>query len=145
MRRDDICLYLGPADRSKLLALITNRNTARKLIWRAGIVLATAGGHCSIEIMRRARTSKSAVWRWQARYLDEGLDGLKRDKTRPSRVPPLPMETRLKVITKTVQEVPPNATQWSLALMAEVMGISPSSVGRIWAEAGLKPHNTKVF
>tara|TARA_B100001059_G_C17500629_1_gene410876 strand:- start:64 stop:339 length:276 start_codon:yes stop_codon:yes gene_type:complete len=25
------------------------------------------------------------------------------------------------------------------------MGISPSSVGRIWAEAGLKPHLTKGF
>ena len=145
MRRDDICLYLGPADRAELQALITNRNTARKLVWRSEIVLATADGHGTFEIMRRARTSKPTVWRWQARYLDEGVDGLKRDKTRPSRVLPLPMETRLKVITKTVQETPPNATHWSRALMAEAMGISPSSVGRIWAEAGLKPHLTKGF
>ena len=109
--------------------MITNRNTARKLVWRAEIVLATAGGHGTFDIMRRARTSKPTVWRWQARYLDEGVAGLKRDKTRPSRVPPLPMETRLKVITKTVQEVPRNATHRSRALMAEAMGISPSSVG----------------
>jgi hypothetical protein len=113
MRRDDICLYLGPADRAELLALITNRNTARKLVWRSEIVLATADGHGTFEIMRRARTSKPTVWRWQARYLDDGVDGLKRDKTRPSRVPPLPMETRPKVITKTVQETPPNATHWT--------------------------------
>jgi len=145
MRRDDICLYLGPAARAELQALITNRNTARKLVWRAEIVLATADGHGTFEIMRRARTSKPTVWRWQGRYLDEGVDGLKRDKTRPSRVPPLPMETRLKVITKTVQETPPNATHWSRSLMAEAMGISPSSVGRIWADAGLKPHITKGF
>jgi transposase len=145
MRRNDICLYLGPADRAELQALITNRNTARKLVWRAEIVLATAGGHGTFEIMRRAHTSKPTVWRWQQRYLDEGIAGLKRDKTRPSRVPPLPMETRLKVITRTVQETPPNATHWSRALMAEAMGISPSSVGRIWAEAGLKPHVTKGF
>lgn len=83
--------------------------------------------------MRRARTSKPTVWRWQERYLDEGVAGLKRDRTRPSRVPPLPMETRLKVIAKAVQETPPNATQWSRALMAGAMGISPSGVGRIWA------------
>ncbi len=106
MRRDDICRYLGPADRAELQALITNRNTARKLVWRAEIVLATTGGHGTFEIMRRARTSKPTVWRWQQRYLDEGVAGLKRDKTRPSRVPPLPMETRLKVITRTVQETP---------------------------------------
>ena len=44
MRRDDICLNLGPADRAELQALITNRNTARKLVWRSEIVLATADG-----------------------------------------------------------------------------------------------------
>ena len=44
MRCDDICLYLGPADRAELQALITNRNTARKLVCRSEIVLATAGG-----------------------------------------------------------------------------------------------------
>ena len=132
-RRDDICLYLGPADRAELQALISNRNTARKLVWRAEIVLATADGHGTFEVMRRAGTSKPTVGRWQERYLDEGVAGLKRDKTRPSRVPPMPMETRLKVIAKMVQETPPNATQWSRALMAEAMGISPSSVGRIWA------------
>ncbi len=67
------------------------------------------------------------------------------DKTRPSRVPPLPREIRLKVIAKTVQETPPNATHWSRSAMAEAMGISLSSVGRIWAEAGLKPHLTHGF
>ena len=105
MRRDDIYLYLGPADRAELQALITSRNTSRNLVWRAEIVLATADGHGTFEIMRRARTSKPTVWRWQGRYLDEGGAGLKRDKTRPSRVPPLPLETRLKVSAKTVQEV----------------------------------------
>ena len=145
MRRSDICLYLGPADRAELHALLSNRNTPRKLAWRAGIVLATADGQGTTEIMRRTCMSKPTVWRWQQRYLDEGVAGLKRDKTRPSRVPPLPMETRLKVIARTVQETPPNATQWSRALMAEAMGISPSSVGRIWADAGLKPHVVKGF
>ena len=125
--------------------MLSNRNTPRKLAWRAEIVLATAHGQGTVEIMRRTGMSKPTVWRWQERYLDEGVPGLKRDKTRPSRVPPLPMETRLKVIAKTVQETPANATHWSRSLMADAMDISPSSVGRIWAEAGLKPHVTKGF
>jgi transposase len=145
MRRDDICLYLGPADRAELQVLLTDRNTPRKLVWRAGIVLATADGCGTNEIMRRANTSKPTVWRWQQRYLEEGVAGLRRDKTRPSRVPPLPREVRLKVIAKTVQEAPPAATHWSRSAMAEAVGISPSSVGRIWAEAGLKPHLTRAF
>ena len=145
MRRSDICLYLGPADRAELQALLTNRNTPRKLVWHAEIVLATADGRGTVEIMRRTGMSKPTVWRWQERYLDEGVTGLKRDKTRPSRVPPLPREVRLKVISKTVQETPPNATHWSRTTMAEAVGISPSSVGRIWADAGLKPHIVKGF
>lgn len=145
MRRDDICLYLGPAVRAQLQALRANRNTPRKVVWRVEIVLATADGCGTSEIMRRAATSKPTVWRWQERYLDKGVAGLRRDKTRPSRVPPLPREMRLKVIAKTVQETPPNATHWSRSAMAEAVGISPSSVGRIWAEAGLKPHRTRAF
>jgi transposase len=145
MRRSDICLYLGPADRAELQALLTNRNTARKLAWRAGIVLATADGEGTVEIMRRTGMSKPTVWRWQERYLDEGVAGLKRDKTRPSRVPPLAREVRLRVIAKTVQDAPPNATHWSRVTMAEAVGISPSSVGRIWADAGLKPHVLRKF
>ena len=53
--------------------------------------------------------------------------------------------TRLKVITMTGQEAPPNATHWSRSAMAEAVGISQSSVGRIWAAAGLKPHLTRGF
>jgi hypothetical protein len=88
MRRADICLCLGPAARAELEALTTNRNTPRKLVWRAQIVLATADGQGTFEIMGRAGISRPTVWRWQQRYLDQGVAGLKRDQTRPSRVPP---------------------------------------------------------
>jgi hypothetical protein len=67
--------------------------------------------------------SKPTVWRWQKRYLDEGMPGLTRDRTQPSRVPPLPREARLKLIEKTVHKAPPNATHWSRATMAEAVGI----------------------
>lgn len=63
MRSDDICLYLNPDDRARLQALVANRNTPRKLVWRAEIVLATAECHGTLEIMRRAKTSKPTVWR----------------------------------------------------------------------------------
>lgn len=89
MRRNDICLYLSPGDRAELQCLARNRNTPRKLVWRAELVLATADGHGTFEIMRRSQPSKPPVWRWQERYLGEGVAGLLRDKTRPSRVPTL--------------------------------------------------------
>ena len=145
MRRDDICLYLSRSNRARLEAIINDRNTKAKTIWRANIVLATADGHGTNEIMRRTGVSKPAVWRWQERYIEEGIEGLLRDKTRPSRIPPLSDAVKLAVLTKTSTEEPADATHWSRASMAEAIGISPSSVGRIWAEAGLKPHLVKRF
>src|SRR6056297_2859954 len=100
MRCYDICLYLNPGDRAELQSLVRNRNTPRKLVWRVEIILTSADGHGTFEIMRRAQTSKPTVWRWLERYLDEGVSGLKRDKTRPSRLPLLPRETRFKVIAE---------------------------------------------
>jgi len=145
MRNQNICLYLTASCRTRLEALIGDRNTLAKTVWRAKIVLATADGHGTNEIMRRAGKSKPCVWRWQERFIDEGVDGLLRDKTRLSRKTPLPAQVKLSVLTKTANETPSNATHWSRKLMAAEIGISASSVGRIWAEAGLKPHQIKTF
>jgi transposase len=95
--------------------------------------------------MRRTGKSKPCVWRWQERYIEEGVDGLLRDKTRPPGKKPLPAAIKHKVLTRTANGTPANATHWSRASMAAEMGISPSSVGRIWAEAGLKPHLVRTF
>jgi hypothetical protein len=67
-----------------------------------------------------------------------------RDKTRPPGTPPLPEAVKRKAIAKTAGEVPPYATHWSVRTMAAEMGISHTSVQRIWAEAGLKPHVIKA-
>ena len=65
------------------------RVVPQKHAWRAEIVLLTADGLGTVEIMRRTGKSKTCVWRWQERFAAEGVDGLLRDKTRPPRVPPL--------------------------------------------------------
>jgi transposase len=115
LRRDDICLYVSPANRAQLEAIIKDRNSSHKAVWRAQIVLITAEGHGTNEIMRRTGKSKPCIWRWQERYIDEGVDGLLRDKTRPSRVPPLSEDVKLTVLKKTASETPENATHWSRA------------------------------
>ena len=77
----------------------------------------------------------STVWLCPERYLDVGVAGLGRDKTRPSHVPPLRRALHLKGIVKTVKETPADPTHWSRPTTVEVMGVSPSSVGRIGSEA----------
>ena len=145
MRRDDICLYLCPTDRAKLEAIVADRNSLRKCCWRAEIVLATADGLGTNAIMRRTDKSKPCVWRWQERYIEEGVPGLLRDKTRPSRIAPLSAEKRLAIIDKTATEKPANATHWSARKMAKAVGVSHRSVQRVWDGAGLKPHLVRTF
>src|SRR5437879_2381799 len=145
MRRDDICLYLSPVGRAKLEEIVADRNSPSKWVWRADIVLATADGFGTNAIMRRTGKSKPCVWRWQERYLNEGVPGLLRDKTRLSRIAPLSAEKKLSIIEKTATEKPANATHWSARKMAKAVGVSHRSVQRVWTGAGLKPHLTRTF
>jgi len=132
-------------DRVRLKRLIADRNTPAKVVWRAQIVVATADGESVKAICRLTGKSKPCVWRWQARFAEEGVDGLLRDKTRPPGRKPLSPEIKAKVLAKTTTETPPNATHWSVRSMAKETGISHTSVQRIWAEAGIKPHLVKTF
>src|SRR3954464_14702063 len=87
--RTGISITLKPVDRRRLTTVAGDRNAPHKHVWRAGIVLLSADGVGTNEIMRRTGKSKTCVWRWQERFMQAGYDGLLRDKTRPSRIPPL--------------------------------------------------------
>ena len=67
------------------------------------------------------------VRRWRRRYVAKGVDGLLKDATRRSRVKPLTPEKIKQVMHMTLHEKPPNATQWSVCIMAKVAGISYST------------------
>src|SRR5712672_724986 len=143
--RTGISITLKPADIRRLKALVQDRNTPQKHVWRAEIVLLTADGVGTNEIMRRTGKSKTCVWRWQERFIDEGFDGLLRDKTRPSRIKPLSAETVERVVALTLEEPPGETTHWTGALMAKAAALSVSSVQRIWRTHGLQPHRMRQF
>ncbi len=143
--RTGISITVSAADRRRLQALTRDRNAAQKQVWRARIVLLTADGMGTNEIMRRTGKSKSCVWRWQERFMEEGFEGLLRDKTRPSRIPPLGSDVVDRVVALTLTDPPAEATHWTGAMMAEATGISVSSVQRIWRAHGLQPHRVGQF
>lgn len=127
------------------MALARDRNAAHKQVWRAEIVLLSAAGVGTNEIMRRTGKSKTCVWRWQERFMQEGYEGLLRDKTRPSRIPALKPNVAERVVALSQTEPPAEATHWTAAMMAKAVDISASSVHRIWHEHGLQPHRVKQF
>jgi transposase len=143
--RTGISIALKPAGRRRLEAIARDRNAAHKHVWRAEIVLLSADGVGTNEIMRQTGKSKTCVWRWQERFMQEGHDGLLRDKTRPSRIAPLGSDTVERVVALTQARPPAEATHWTSAMMANAVGISASSVQRIWRAHGLQPHKVKRF
>jgi transposase len=144
--REGIIVEVNSAARRRLEAVVADRNSPQKHVWRARIVLLAAEGVGTADIMRRTGKSKTVVWRWQERFMQEGVDGLLRDKTRPSRIPPLGDAVAERVVKRTVDTDPPGeVTHWTAPAMAEVIGISVSSVQRIWRTHGLQPHRWRRF
>jgi transposase len=124
---------------------VADRNTPQKHVWRAQIVLLTAEGCGTEEIMRQSGTAKTTVWRWQDRFMTDGVAGLLHDKTRPSRIPPLSPAIERNVVTRTLCDPPGETTHWTAAAMAKESNISVSSVQRIWRKHGLQPHRARHF
>ncbi len=141
-----ITVVVTAKDRANLEAVVADRNSPQKHVWRAQIILLTADGCGTAEIMRVSGTSKTAVWRWQERSMVEGAAGLLRDKTRPSRIPPLGANVEARVVQATLSDRPSGeTTHWTAPAMARLQGISVSSVQRIWRRHGLQPHRTRHF
>ena len=125
--RPGISITLSPANRRRLEALVEDRNVAQKHVWRTQIVLLSADGIGTNGIMRRTGKSKTRVWRWQERFAQEGYDALLRDKTRPSRIPPLGPEMAERGDALTLSDPPAEAAHWVAAMVAKATAISVSS------------------
>jgi transposase len=143
--RTGVIVDLSPSDRECLQAIVDNRNTAQKHVWRTRIVLCTADGLGTVEIMRTAGVSKTAVWRWQARFMEEGVEGLLCDKTRPPGIARLADEVAERVVKLTLSPPPGETTHWTGRLMAKAAAVSLTSVQRIWRAHGLAPHRLRTF
>ena len=121
------------------------RSLPARQVERARIVLLAASGEQDIAIGDQLRITNQKAARWRKRFLDGGIAGLEKDAPRPGRTPSIPTATVQRVIRKTTQQKPDNATHWSTRTMAAAVGISEASVRRIWRAHGLKPHLVETF
>ena len=118
--------------------------SAQALALRCRIVLAAADGESSKEIAARLGCNRGTVGRWRGRFAERGVDGL-HDEPRPGKPRSITDEDVERVIVKTLEEQPRDATHWSTRSMAKATGMSQSAVSRIWRAFGLKPHQTEAF
>ena len=137
-------IVLGAGDREVLERWARRPKSSQALALRCRIVLAAADGVPSNEIAARLGCARQTVSKWRGRFARRGLDGL-HDEPRPGKPRSISDEDVERVIVKTLEEQPRNATHWSTRSMAQATGMSQTAVSRIWRAFGLKPHQTETF
>lgn len=132
-------------ERRQLETYARGRSTPARLVLRAQIVLLAAEGKENREIAASLGTMRHTVGRWRRRFALHGLRGIERDAPRSGRLPALSQDLMLEIVRKTTQETPEDATHWSTRSMAKAIGVSASTIRRVWQRHGLKPHRVRTF
>lgn len=135
-------IVLTEAERKKLTQLAKSRTTSVRLARRAQIVLRVAMGAHNDAIAQELKIGRVQVGRWRERYAEGGLAAITRDFPRGGRPPKV---DTAEVVRLTTQTLPEGATHWSTRRLAAKMGVSDTTVLRVWHRHGLKPHLVRTF
>jgi transcriptional regulator with XRE-family HTH domain len=138
-------ITVSESDRETLEKWVKSRSVGEKRKQRAKIVLMSAEGMSTQELMRKLKVSNPTLNRWRRRYLEGGVAALEKGKSRPPGKAPLAPEKVQEVLALTLTGKPVGATHWSCRSMAEQVGVSKTTINRIWNSHQLKPHQVKGF
>ena len=129
--------------RQDLHRWLRRSKTSQALALRARIVLEAAEGRSDTEVAGRLGTTRATVGKWRRRFLRDGCEGLL-DEPRPGAPRTIGDEEVERVVVKTLESLPRDATHWSTRSMAQACGLSAATVSRIWRAFALKPSLTSI-
>jgi transposase len=138
-------LILDDSQRSVLNQWVRSRTVSVRWRARARIILAAAKGGTDQAIALELNTTRHRVARWRARFIEGGVEALKKDLPRGGRPPKVDAGKVQEIVRLTTQTTPANATHWSTRSMAAHADVSDTTVLRIWRAHGLKPHRVESF
>ena len=132
-------LQLTDEQRGELNRWAASRSLSAGDVFRARLILALADGQSYSQIMASLNTTAPTISRWKKRFEQEGLAGLNpRHKGSQPRVADARVQAR--IARKTQQRPDDGSTHWSCRKMARALGLSKSTVQRVWTQTRLKPH-----
>jgi len=108
-------------------------------VFRARRMLALAEGKSWSQIEIELQTSRPTIARWKSRFEQQGMAGLdpQHRGSEPRKATP---SLQARVLRKTTQRPADGSTHWTCRKMATALGLSKSTVQRVWRQARLKPH-----
>jgi transposase len=135
-------IVLNEEGRKKLAQLAKSRTASVRMARRAQIVLLAATGKHNDAIAQELEIGRVQVGRWRERYAEGGLAAIECDLPRGGR--PRKTDTA-EIVRLTTRTLPEAATHWSTRTLAAQVGVSDTTVLRVWHRNGLKPHLVETF
>ena len=129
----------------ELRVLSKGRRVEARVQQRARVILLAAEGWQNIEIAADVKLDRRQVALWRRRFSDGGIKALLQDASRSGRTPSVTPEVELRIVNTTLHDKPAAATHWSTRTLAEHLGLSATTIRRIWTRNGLKPHLQRTF
>ena len=102
-------VVLTDSEQEELERLARRMRTARRIAFRAKIVLACATGITNSAVAKKLRTSNQTVCLWRKRFLECRVDGLL-DEPRPGRPREIEDDQIEDVVIRTLETTPQGAT-----------------------------------
>ncbi len=140
-----LAVELTDEQRTTLESWAKGRKTPVLAAERARVVLLAAEGKRDVDIAEALSITAQKAARWRRDFWRKALSGLEKDAPRPGRIPLIGVDKVAEIVRLTTQSRPEGATNWSTRSMAEAVGVSDTSVLRIWHAYGLKPHRIATF
>jgi transposase len=137
-------LVLSIEENNQLVEWSRRRKTGQALALRSRIVLACAQPLPNREVAQRLRVTPQMVGKWRSRFVSKRLDGLL-DEPRPGTPRTVGDAQVERLIVTTLNQRPRDATHWSSRSLARKLGVSQSTVSRVWRAFGLQPHREETF
>jgi transposase len=132
-------LQVSDEQREELQRWAQSRTLPAGDVFRARLILALAEGKSYSQIESLLSTSRPTIARWRRRFRENGLAGLdpQHKGSKPKTATPV---VQARILRKTTQKPDDGSTHWSCRKMAATLGVSKSTVQRVWSRARLKPH-----
>ncbi len=137
-------LVLSAEEQSFLESQVRRHRIARSMSDRCRMILRCAEGLPNKAVAAELGVHEHTVGKWRRRFLKGRLDGLS-DEPRSGRPRTIEDDRVAQVIERTLNAAPVDTTHWSLRSMAREVGLSHTTVRRIWTAFGLQPHRSETF
>ena len=138
-------IELDAQDERELRILSKRRRVEARVQQRASVILLAAKGWQNKDIATEVKLDRRQVALWRRRFIEGGTKALLQDASRSGRTPSVTAQIESRIVETTLNDKPPAATHWSTRTLAAHLGLSATTIRRVWARNGLKPHLQRTF